>query len=203
MPTASQVGLQRRVRLRTGTVLDTSFTHQSRGVVKRILIEPYDTTWAVLFATLRDRLKSALGPLALRIEHVGSTAVPGLHAKPVIDIDVVVPNETRLTEVIDALRPLGYEHQGDLGIEGREAFGPEPTEQARANHHLYVCRESGRELKRHLAFRDYLIAHPERAAEYGRLKQELAQRLGQDREAYTDAKTVFVEAILREAAAQS
>ncbi len=167
------------------------------------MVEPYDTAWTLLFAALREQLKSALGPLALRVEHVGSTAVPGLSAKPVIDIDVVIADETGLSQVTDALRPLGYEHQGDLGIEGREAFGLERAGQAGADHHLYVCRESGRELQRHLVFRDYLIAHPERAAEYGQLKQALAQRLGEDREAYTEAKAEFVEAILREATAQS
>ncbi len=169
--------------------------------MERIRIEPYDTVWALRFAALKDRLTSALGPLALRVEHVGSTAVPGLSAKPVIDIDVVIADETGLGEVICALRQLGYEHQGDLGIAGREAFRLDRVAEAGA-HHVYVCRESGRELQRHLVFRDYLIAHPERAAEYGQLKQALAQRLGEDREAYTEAKAEFVEAILREATAQ-
>ena len=171
-------------------------------MVQRIEVEPYDTAWALTFAALQDRLKSALGALALRVEHVGSTAVPGLAAKPVVDIDVVIADATDLGQVIYALRQLGYEHQGDLGIEGREAFSLERAGEAGA-HHLYVCRESGRELRRHLVFRDYLIAHPERAAEYGQLKQALAQRLGEDREAYTEAKAEFVEAILREATAQS
>ncbi len=90
--------------------------------VVRIVVEPYDTAWALLFAALRDRLKSALGALALRVEHVGSTAVPALPAKPVVDIDVVIADETGLGQVIYALRQLGYEHQGDLEIEGREAF---------------------------------------------------------------------------------
>ncbi len=115
----------------------------------------------------------------------------------------MIADETALGQVIYALRQLGYEHQGDLGIAGREAFRLERAGETGTNHHLYVCRESARELQRHLIFRDYLIAHPERAAEYGQLKQALAQRLGEDREAYTEAKAEFVEAILREATAQS
>ena len=158
-----------------------------------VVIVAYDRRWPARFAALRDRLAGALGPLAVGIEHVGSTAVPGLAAKPIIDLDVVIATREDLPAVIQRLRPLGYEHEGDLGVAGREAFtspadGPP--------HHLYVCAVESPALARHLALRDLLRVDPEAAAAYGDLKRALAVRFRHDRAAYTDAKSVFIEALL-------
>jgi GrpB-like predicted nucleotidyltransferase (UPF0157 family) len=138
-------------------------------------------------------LASTLGGLAVAIEHVGSTAVPGLAAKPIIDLDVVIADRSDLPTVIEQLRPLGYQHEGDLGVPGREAF---TTPTAAPPHHLYVCAIGTPALDRHLAFRDALQADPGVARAYGDLKRTLAARLSHDRNAYTEAKSAFVERVL-------
>lgn len=105
---------------------------------KRVVVEPYNKAWKQDFQNIKEELTSALGDLALRIEHVGSTSVEGLSAKPIIDIDVVIEDRNLLNSVIGALAKIGYIHEGDLGIAGREAFKYEGKEHLR-KHHLYVC----------------------------------------------------------------
>jgi GrpB-like predicted nucleotidyltransferase (UPF0157 family) len=162
-------------------------------VAQPVLIVPYDPAWPLVFETLRSRLAHALGPRALRIEHVGSTAVPGLAAKPVIDIDVVIASDAELPAVIQDLAAIDYLYEGEKGIAGRHAFRPP---EGGPKHHPYVCAVGNRELERHLAFRDHLREHAPDAEAYGRLKRELAERFGADRDGYTLAKTAFVEAVL-------
>jgi len=174
-----------------------------------VIIGDYDPQWPVAFAALRQVIGAALGDLAVAIEHVGSTAVPGLAAKPIIDLVVVIASRAQLPAVIAALARLGYIHEGDKGIPGREAFdraGPDvPRDgsgQTWPDQHLYVCARDNAELARQLAFRDYLRAHPPAAAAYAALKRELAREFRHDREAYTDHKRDFVEGILRLAAGE-
>ena len=103
---------------------------------RRIEVIDYDPKWPHIFEQLRARIWPAVSDIATSIEHVGSTSVPGLAAKPIIDMDIVVPSPDDVSLVIERLKPLGYMHRGNLGIHGREAFGqPEdlPT------HHLYLC----------------------------------------------------------------
>ena len=135
--------------------------------------------------------------LALRIEHVGSTSVEGLAAKPIIDIDVVIRDRTVLPEVISALGRIGYTHEGDLGIPGREAFKYEGKDHLK-KHHLYVCAQDSEELKRHLAFRDYLRSHPEAASEYGRIKEEGAALYPYDIDRYIEHKSPFIENVYKQ-----
>jgi len=159
-----------------------------------VTIEDYDPRWPERFEILRSRIGSVLGPLAATIEHVGSTAVPGLAAKPIIDMDVILHLDSDRRLAIERLAALGYEHQGDLGILGREAS------RAPADvfpHHLYVCSPDSREYGRHIAFRNHLRRNPEGACAYERLKRSLAERWGSDRDAYTLGKTDFIEATLR------
>ena len=163
---------------------------------KNVIVLPYDEGWPRDFAEIEAEVRAALGELALRIEHVGSTAVPGLSAKPIIDIDAVVRNES-LGPAISALRKIGYEHRGDLGIPGREAFAYEGKAHLR-EHHLYVCPRDSPELKRHLAFRDYLRSHPEAARAYGRIKEEGAAMYPRDIGKYIEYKLPFIEKIYRE-----
>src|SRR5579871_1315080 len=132
--------------------------------------------------------------MAAAIEHVGSTAVPGLAAKPIIDLDVLLFSAGDLPSVIARLASLGYEHRGDLGIAGREAFRA-PLNDFR--HHLYVCLPAGKEYRRHIAFRDYLRTHPREARAYASLKRDLARQFRDDREAYNQAKSRFVTEILQ------
>lgn len=142
--------------------------------------------WPAEFERLRTRIAGAVGDVAVAVEHVGSTAVPGLAAKPVIDIVVVVePHD--LQTAIERLVAIGYVHQGNLGVEGREAFGVPEGER---RHHLYVSPTDSEELRAQLAFRDRLRANRELAAKYEGLKRELAVRFRDDRERYTDARPI-------------
>ena len=161
-----------------------------------IVIEDYDPHWPEQFEVLRAQIAPVLGPLAAAIEHVGSTAVPGLAAKPIIDIDVLLRSAADLPEAITRLATLGYQHRGDLGVPGRDVFRPPANN---LPHHLYVCVPEYLECARHLAFRNHLRMHPEDARAYERLKRALAVEFRNHREAYNQAKTQFVESILRRA----
>ncbi len=167
----------------------------------RTTVVPWDPVWLARFAQIRDAIAPALGGLALSIEHVGSTAVAGLAAKPIVDVDVVVEEGASVRAAIVRLEELGYRHRGDLGIAGREAFD-EPSGAAanpQVTHHLYVCLRGGVALENHLRLRDRLRADPELARAYGELKRELARAHPYDVDAYAAGKTAFVIAALREA----
>ena len=162
-----------------------------------VTIEDYDPRWPQLFEMLRSRVFAVLTELAISIDHVGSTAVPGLAAKPIIDIDVLLRASTDLPVVIRKLAELGYEHKGDLGVSGREAFRANASAVQHVQHHLYVCPPGSREYYRHIAFRNYLRAHAADANAYALLKRELASKFGSDREGYNQAKSEFVQRILQ------
>ena len=164
---------------------------------KHVIVQSYDESWKTDFIAIRDELDAVLKDLALSIEHVGSTSVEGLSAKPIIDIDVVIRDRSVLPEVVSALGRIGYTHEGDLGIPGREAFKYEGKDHLR-KHHLYVCAQDSEELKRHLAFRDYLRNHPEAVAEYGRIKEEGAALYPYDIDRYIEHKSPFIENIYKQ-----
>ena len=159
-----------------------------------VIVVDYDSNWPRLFEGLRTPVWGAVADIAISIEHVGSTAVPGLAAKPVIDIDVVVPEEA-ISVGIDRLTALGYQHKGDLGVSKREAFrspdGP-------PRHHLYLCPEGSPALANHLAVREYLRSHPSAARAYGELKKRLAIDFARDSIGYGEAKTAFLVGILQQ-----
>jgi GrpB-like predicted nucleotidyltransferase (UPF0157 family) len=156
------------------------------------LIREYDLAWPDRFAALAARVQTALGDVMLRVEHVGSTAVPGLAAKPIVDLDVVV-SRTDLPEAMRRLANLGYVHEGDLGIAGREAFRwPAGWER----HHLYVVAEDAAELGRHLAFRDALRGDAVLRDQYAALKRSLAAQHPHDIKARTQGKAAFIMATL-------
>ncbi|HYW54180.1 MAG TPA: GrpB family protein [Dongiaceae bacterium] len=158
-----------------------------------VVVVPYDPAWAATFAELRDVIAPVLGELAVGIEHVGSTAVAGLDAKPIIDIDVVIHHADDLPAVAARLATLGYTRLGDLGIVGREAFRATPD---LPRHHLYVCAAGDATLQAHLTLRDALRGDADLAREYAALKRELAQRYRDDRDAYSEGKSAFVTAVL-------
>ena len=134
----------------------------------KIVIEEYSPSWAFAFQQLRLVYLSHLAEFITDIEHVGSTAVPGLAAKPIIDIDIVIGNTEHLNRVIGKLQMLGYEHLGDLGINEREAFKQQSAhvpfgENASTwpkHNLLYVSPVDGHSLKNHIAFRDFLRSNP-------------------------------------------
>jgi GrpB-like predicted nucleotidyltransferase (UPF0157 family) len=163
-----------------------------------IVVQDYDPGWPRCFEEIAQPVRAAMDGLGATVEHVGSTSVPGLVAKPIIDIDVVVASVDDVPVAIERLTPLGYLHQGDQGIAGREAFASPTDAQP---HHLYVVVQGNEPHRKHIAFRDYLRAHPDVARDYAALKTGLAARHGSDRDGYTDAKTAFVVQVLRAAEA--
>jgi GrpB-like predicted nucleotidyltransferase (UPF0157 family) len=139
-------------------------------MVDPIVVVDYDPAWPDLFTTLRIPVAAALGDVAVAIEHVGSSAVPGWAAKPIIDLDVAIRTETRLPEAIEQLACLGYVYEGDKGIPGRAAFAWPPRS---VRHHLRT--------------------------QYAALKHQLAARYRTQRDAYTQAKGRFVRAAMSRA----
>jgi GrpB-like predicted nucleotidyltransferase (UPF0157 family) len=168
-------------------------------------IENYKEHWESEFHELRDVIENEIGQFILSVEHVGSTAVKGLGAKPILDIDIVVEDYSVLSAVIQGLEKIGYFHQENWSFKGREAFGRIETSvpwnkknTIWMEHHLYVCNKDSEELARHMAFRNYLREHPEAVIEYDQLKRNLANII-KDRTAYTLGKTNFVNKILEKA----
>jgi GrpB-like predicted nucleotidyltransferase (UPF0157 family) len=159
-----------------------------------VLVVDYDPSWPGKFEELRRHVWSAVRDVAPAIEHVGSTAVAGLAAKPIIDIDVIVASRDKGADAIARLGELGYVHRGDLGIEDREAFA---SPAALPAHNLYVCLEGSAALANHLALRDFLRRDPQAATEYGRIKKQLAARFPTDMASYIAGKTDCILTMLR------
>ena len=162
---------------------------------EHIEVVDYDSKWVNDFNQIKGEIEEALKDLVLAVEHVGSTSVPLLAAKPIIDLDVVI-DQNDLREVIYLLENHGYIYEGDLGLKDREAFRYEGKEHLRT-HHLYVCPQDSKELKRHLAFRNYLRKHPNIVKEYGKIKKE-AKLYPNDIEKYCMYKSQIIEKIYKE-----
>jgi GrpB-like predicted nucleotidyltransferase (UPF0157 family) len=161
-------------------------------MLRTIEVVDYDPAWPLEFERIRDGLLPLVGDLCIGIEHVGSTSVPGLAAKPIIDIDVVISSRGRFPAARDALAAAGYVHRGNLEIPGRESFqrpgGTFP-------HHLYVCSVDTPNLHDHLLLRDTLRAHPDLRDRYAEVKREMARRHPYDIDAYIDGKGPIIEEI--------
>jgi GrpB-like predicted nucleotidyltransferase (UPF0157 family) len=153
----------------------------------------YDSDWPRTFLQLRAWIWPSVCDVAIAIEHVGSTSVPGMAAKPIIDVDIVIASRTDLGSILPRLGRLGYKHRGDLGIADREGFTVPENQPA---HHLYVCSQNSLALKNHIAVRDYLRTHPSDAVAYSTLKRRLAREFSNARESYVEAKTDFILSIL-------
>ena len=156
-----------------------------------MLLVPHRSEWGELFEEEAARLRSALGGAILRVEHVGSTAVEGMEAKPLIDMLAAVESLENAGGLVPALEGMGYEHRGDGGARGRVFLAKGPR--SRRTHHLSLAEPTGEHWRRTLLFRDYLRAHPEAAEEYRNLKRELAREYPEDRDSYTAGKDRFIE----------
>jgi GrpB-like predicted nucleotidyltransferase (UPF0157 family) len=163
----------------------------TRIMTDPVVIVDYDPRWAEIFAEEKMRILEALDDPDVAVEHVGSTSVPGLAAKPIIDIMVVVPDPAAGETAIAPLTVLGYDYRGELGISGRFYFAKGRPHR----YHLHMYPRGHPETARHLIFRDYLRANPEAADVYAKLKRELAEKFHEDREAYTAAKSDFIKSI--------
>jgi GrpB-like predicted nucleotidyltransferase (UPF0157 family) len=159
-------------------------------------IVAYDPAWPARFAELGRELRAGLGEVALRIDHIGSTAVPGLAAKPIIDIQISVADLEPLAAYRQPLEHLGYVYRADNPERTKRYFREPP---GRRRTHVHVRRAGSFSEQWALLFRDYLRFHPELAAEYAGEKRRLALRFGDDRRGYTDAKGPFLWEIIRRA----
>jgi GrpB-like predicted nucleotidyltransferase (UPF0157 family) len=157
-----------------------------------VIVVPPDPTWPQQFADEAQRLKGALGDVMVDIHHIGSTSIYGIHAKPIIDILMVVDDHDALDARTASLEALGYEAMGEFGIEGRRYFRRMNADGTRT-HHIHAFESGSSEILRHLAFRDYMNAHKEAAREYSKLKQRLAIQFQHDIEAYMDGKDSFIK----------
>lgn len=162
-----------------------------------VIVVPYDAAWKTAFAEIKKEIEDAIGDLVLGIEHVGSTSVEGLSAKPCIDIDVIIRDYTVFDAIVKRLAAIGYIHEGDLGIPEREAF--KYTDKPHLQkHHLYVCPQHSPELHRHITFRDYLRTHPDAARQYGAVKETAARLFPEDMEQYIAYKAPCIAMLYRE-----
>ena len=171
----------------------------------KIDIQEYNPKWKEQFESLRECLLQTFRDIVLKIEHVGSTSVPGMVAKPIIDLDLIIANDNEtLKKVIDKLENLGYTHLGEMGISGREAFKRNSSQTPNTDskkewfkHNLYVCKKGSIGLNNHLALKKHLLENPQKIQEYNRLKQNLAKKFPNDIDSYVDGKTDFILDILK------
>ena len=165
--------------------------------MRKIVVVDYHPEWAEAFEREAARIAKVLGENMVAIHHIGSTSVPGLCAKPIIDILAVVRDVNAIDAFAPAMEALGYEAMGEFGIPGRRYYrkgGENRTHQIHA-----FSEEDHWNIDRHLAVRDYLRVHPKQAQLYGDLKQHLAQQFPEDIEQYCDGKDAFVKALEKRA----
>jgi GrpB-like predicted nucleotidyltransferase (UPF0157 family) len=165
-------------------------------------VVPHDPTWAAAFAREAQAIAAALGGQQIALHHMGSTAIAGILAKPIIDLLGVTDDLAGIDRNRQAFESLGYEVMGAYGIEGRRYFR-KVDGQGRRTHHLHIYAAGSAHIERHLAFRDYLRAHPERAAAYSELKARLTAGSGVNWEAYLDGKAPFIQSTEQAALAWS
>ena len=154
----------------------------------RVKVLPYDESWKLAFEEIRREIEDVLGELIIGIEHVGSTSVEGLSAKPCIDLDVVIKDYGVFDAVVRKLEGIGYIHEGNLGIADREAFKYSDKPHL-MQHHLYVCPQYSEELYCHITFRDFLRSNPEAVKKYGSIKEEAARLFPDNIDKYIEHKT--------------
>lgn len=163
---------------------------------RRVIVEQYNAAWKSDFEAIKREIESAVGNLIIGVEHVGSTSVEGMSAKPCIDIDVVIEDYSVFDDVVRALEYIGYIHEGDLGIKDREAFKYADKHHLR-QHHLYVCPQNSEELRRHITFRDFLASHPEAVFEYSLIKEKAAELFPDDIDKYIAYKSPCIEELYK------
>ena len=159
---------------------------------KRVMVVAYDESWQFAFEKIKSEIESAIGDLIVGIEHVGSTSVKGLSAKPCIDVDVIIKDYSRFAEILGRLASIGYVHEGNLGIKDREAFGYADKPHLMM-HHLYVCPQYSEELHRHITFRDFLRKNPAAVEKYSRAKEKAAELYPCDIEKYIEHKSPCIQ----------
>ncbi len=173
-----------------------------------MLIKSYQESWINEFNQIKEVLLQSLVDLSIRIEHIGSTSIPDLAAKSIIDIDIVYDKKVNFEAIKNRLEGSGYYHNGDQGIKDREVFKRKASTEKHLvldviTQHLYVCPIHSEELQRHLLFRDFLTKHEKERREYEAIKYRIAQEANQDRKKYAQLKEVqgqqFINSIIERA----
>lgn len=164
----------------------------------KVEVVPHNPNWKKIFALESVQIAKALGENVVLIHHIGSTAIPNIYAKPIIDFLVEVKNIDRVNEKNSAMEALGYEVMGEFGLVGRRYFRKQTSLGIRT-HHVHTYQVNSPEIERHLAFRDYTIAHPKIARQYSELKQRLAKEYPEDIEGYMDGKDGFIKEMEKKA----
>ena len=163
----------------------------------KVVVLPYDKAWKSAFERIKDEIEEAIGDLIIGIEHIGSTSVEGMSAKPCIDIDVVIEDYSVFHAVVARLKTIGYIHEGDLGIKNREAFKYSGKEHLQ-KHHLYVCPKYSEELHRHITFRNFLLSNSTAAKKYSLIKEKAAELFQNDIDGYIEYKSSCIEELYKE-----
>ena len=163
---------------------------------RKVVVLTYDVAWKTAFEKIINEIEAEIGDLIIGIEHVGSTSVEGMSAKPCIDIDVIIKDYSVFGEIVRKLGAIGYIHEGDLGIQDREAF-KYADKPYLMTHHLYVCPRDSEELHRHIAFRDFLRKNPEAVKKYSRVKETAAQLFPDSIDQYIEYKSPCIEELYR------
>ena len=159
--------------------------------MREVLVVPYDPQWPAKFERAAREVRAALGESVLVINHIGSTSIPGIHAKPIIDMLAVASDLSRIESRSEAMRAIGYEPMGEFGIPGRRYFRRDNAAGVRTEQ-VHTFADQSPHILRHLAFRDFLRTHPDIAQEYSQLKQRLAAAHRFDIDAYMDGKDPFI-----------
>ncbi|WBV72346.1 GrpB family protein [Legionella pneumophila] len=159
-----------------------------------IEVVPYDSNWSIQFLQEAERIKKALSSNCIEIHHIGSTSVPDLAAKPVIDMIPVVLDITKVESANDSMRALGYETKGEYGIPFRRYFQKGGNQRT---HQAHVFELGNPEIERHLKFRDWMRTHPEDRDAYARLKQDLARQHPNDITAYCLGKRTLLPQLIK------
>lgn len=164
--------------------------------MRKVIVTPFQTEWKKTFLQEAERVQEVFKEELITIHHIGSTAVPGLAAKPTIDMMPVVISIWQVDLFIKDMETLGYIFLGEYGLKGRRYFYKGEDEHT---HHVHIFQKDSDEVKRHLAFRDYLITHPETAEKYSKLKLKLAAQYPNDIAAYIQGKNNFVKEVEQQA----
>jgi len=164
---------------------------------KPVVIEEYNEDWALEYQQEERKIKEILTNKLIAIEHIGSTSVPGLGAKPIIDFMVGVSDLNEVEQFIEPLAKLGYEHVYHKEFPNRRFF--RKGQRRAGTHHLHIYNYGSKEWKNNILFRDYLKTHPDVLKQYNQLKKELAEKYRNDRVAYTNAKHPFIIDVIQKA----
>jgi GrpB-like predicted nucleotidyltransferase (UPF0157 family) len=185
----------------TAVIVEGAFEVWALGVTGEIVVSEYDPAWPGWFERVRDTVWPAVSDIAVRIDHVGSTSVPGLAAKPIIDMDVVVAADDDVQPVIERLATVGYRWRGDLGVAGRQAFKP-PDDEDLPRHHLYLVVDGSTAHLDHVLLRDLLREDADARERYAALKRANVAAAAGDMDVYIAAKAAFVAELLTRSRAE-